>query len=125
MTKGFGKADYMFLGALSFLLLVWTAWVYGFGKEEGDFVIITKDGKRYGTYSLKKEQEIEVVTGKKTTNTIWISGGQADMRSADCPDRRCVHQKAISAQGETIVCLPNKVVVEIIGKERADLDAVT
>ena len=35
------------------------------------------------------------------------------MISADCPDKLCVHQHAISANGETIVCLPNKVVAEV------------
>ncbi|MFR5116202.1 MAG: NusG domain II-containing protein [Eubacterium sp.] len=31
------------------------------------------------------------------------------MISADCPDKLCVNQHAISSNGETIVCLPNKV----------------
>ncbi|KAI4447103.1 hypothetical protein C823_001622 [Eubacterium plexicaudatum ASF492] len=44
---------------------------------------------------------------------------------ADCPDQLCVHQKAISGQGETIVCLPNKIVVEIAEGEDADLDAIS
>ena len=35
------------------------------------------------------------------------------MISADCPDKLCVNQHAISSNGETIVCLPNKVVVEV------------
>jgi hypothetical protein len=47
------------------------------------------------------------------------------MTQADCPDKLCVHQKAISATGETIVCLPNKVVVEIAGEtEDAEFDTI-
>ena len=47
------------------------------------------------------------------------------MEEADCPDLLCVHQKAISKEGESIICLPNKVVVTIRGGEETELDAVT
>ena len=47
------------------------------------------------------------------------------MESADCPDQICVRQKAISKEGESIICLPNKVVVSIVGGEEKELDAVT
>lgn len=35
------------------------------------------------------------------------------MIEADCPDKLCVHQGYISRVGEVLVCIPNKVVVEI------------
>ena len=47
------------------------------------------------------------------------------MTEADCPDQLCVHQRAISKQKQTIVCLPNRVVVEVIGGEDAGLDSIT
>ena len=43
---------------------------------------------------------------------------------ADCPDKLCVHQKAVSRDGESIICLPNKVVVSIEGGEDREMDAV-
>ena len=50
--------------------------------------------------------------------------GTADITEADCPDKLCVHQRAISKTKETIVCLPNKVVVEVTGSEESELDSV-
>ena len=47
------------------------------------------------------------------------------MIEADCPDRLCVKQKAICKNGETIVCLPHKVVVEIRSQEENLLDGQT
>ena len=56
---------------------------------------------------------------------VTIENGKADMISADCPDKLCVNQHAISSNGETIVCLPNKVVVEVEDGEEAQFDTQT
>ena len=54
-----------------------------------------------------------------------IEDGKAKMISADCPDQLCVHQSSIAKSKETIVCLPNKVVVEVQGSgDKKDYDAV-
>jgi hypothetical protein len=39
------------------------------------------------------------------------------MKDADCPDKLCEKTGKISKNGETIVCLPHRVVVEIQGGE--------
>ena len=59
-----------------------------------------------------------------TTNVLTIRDGRADMTEADCPDKLCVHQKAISKNHEMIVCLPNKVVVEVTGSEENGFDSI-
>ena len=46
------------------------------------------------------------------------------MVEADCPDKLCVHQKAISKNNETIICLPNKVVVQVTSGEESEFDSV-
>ena len=59
---------------------------------------------------------------------VQTAAGYADRLDQilpDCPDRLCVQQHAICKERETIVCLPNKVVVEVVGGEEADLDSVT
>ena len=43
------------------------------------------------------------------------------MISAECPDHLCIKQKAINEKGGTIVCLPNKVVIE--GEKSSDSDS--
>lgn len=93
--------------------------------QDGAKVRITAGGDLYGTYDLAKEQTVQVKINGRTANTLRISGSQAKMEAADCPDKLCVHQHAISKQGETIVCLPNRVVVEIEEDAGAGLDAVS
>ena len=56
-----------------------------------------------------------------------IKDGKVTMKEADCKDQICADHKAIEKSGETIVCLPHKVVIEIRsedGKEQ-ELDGVT
>lgn len=124
-AKRFGKNDRIFLGTLAVILLMGCAWFFLFSGKDGTVVKVTVDGRLYGIYALEAEQTVEIKDGENVTNTLKISQRKADMIKADCPDKLCVHQKAISRERETIVCLPNKVVVEIIGGTEADLDSVT
>ena len=80
------------------------------------------DGVLEGTYMLSKDQEISINGG---TNILTIKDGKADMKEADCPDQLCVHQKAISKNHESIICLPHKVVVEVESAESGKLDGIS
>ena len=124
MTKRFSKRDVIFLGILVVVLtLIYAGYVF-FGGKTGDTVEITIDGVSYGTYSLSEEQEIPIEIDGTVTNVLKIEHGEADMIEADCPDQLCVHQKAISKDRETIVCLPNKVVVEVKSKTESEFDSI-
>ena len=89
--------------------------------QDAERISISVDGKIYGVYSLHADQEIQI----NDTNILVIKNGIADMIEADCPDQICVNQKEISKTRETIVCLPNKVIVEVKGADSSELDAVT
>lgn len=78
---------------------------------------ITVDGEEYGTYSLSRDQTIKI----NDTNVCEIKDGKVRMISAECPDHLCMKQKAIDEKGGTIVCLPNKVVIE--GEKSSDSDS--
>ena len=77
---------------------------------------ITVDGEEYGVYSLEEDQVIHI----GDTNVCVIKDGYVSMTEADCPDHLCMKQKRISKEGGTIVCLPNRVVLEITGDESLD-----
>lgn len=124
MRKRVKKADIIFLALLFAAVLVVAAFVYLHGGKQGERVEVTVGGEVYGTYPLAENAEIPIVIDGNTTNLLVISGGMADMTEADCPDKLCVHQKAISKTNETIVCLPNKVVVQVIGTEESGFDTI-
>lgn len=95
------------------------------GSEEGDVVKITVDGQLYGTYSINNDCDIEV-SQDGHINHIIIKDGVVSMASSDCSNQICVNTKPISHTKDSIVCLPNKVVVEIISKQGGgDVDVIT
>lgn len=96
----------------------WAAGVWG--SAVGDVVTVQVDGKTYGTYSLGEDMEIPV----HGTNVLVIDGGHAYMKTSDCPDQICVHHKAIAKNGESIICLPNKVIAQVHSRTDNELDAV-
>lgn len=95
-----------------------------FLTKKGQQVVVTVDKEVVLTKSLDKDQTIEIPL-KHGTNIIKIKNGAVSMTDADCPDQVCVRHKEITKTGETIVCLPHKVVVEIKGKETSDVDIMT
>lgn len=87
--------------------------------EEGNQIQITLDGKIYGTYALSKDQTIEVKNGD-FYNKVRIEDGKAYMKEANCPDGYCEEQGKISGHTQTLVCLPHKLVVEVLDNGEAD-----
>ena len=91
------------------------------GGSGAGSVVVKVEGEIEGVYDLSEDQEIEINGG---TNILQIKGGKADMIEADCPDQLCVHQKAISRNHESIICLPNRLVISLSGSQQG-FDAVT
>jgi hypothetical protein len=123
MNKRFGKNDVIFISFLAVFCIAVCVWVYKGGAVEGSKIKITVDGQEYGTYSLFEEQTITIGEGE-TKNVIEIKAGKAYMKEASCPDQLCVDQNEISFDKESIICLPNKVVITVISDVESDVDGV-
>ncbi len=83
-------------------------------RTPGDQVIVEVDGAVFGTYDLHKDAEIRIETEDGGYNVLAIADGFAAVTQASCPDKLCVHQHRISRSDESIICLPNKVVISIV-----------
>lgn len=86
-----------------------------FLRPGGDEVVVKVDGKVFGTYPLNQDAEIDIRTGEngEQLNRLVIKDGKASVIEASCPDGICAAHKPISRQGESIVCLPNKVTITV------------
>lgn len=91
-------------------------------KEEGSTVAVKIDGVVTDTYPLSENREVSIRTGEndENINILTIKDGKASISEADCPDKICVESRAVSFVGETIVCLPHKLVIEITSEKTDD-----
>ena len=86
-----------------------------FNREQGSTVSVKIDGTQIASYPLGENREIPIKTGDNDEhiNVLVIKDGKASISEADCPDKICVETRAVSYVGETVVCLPHKLVIEI------------
>lgn len=85
--------------------------------QSGDIVKITLNGEVYCEKNLYENTEIQI----DGTNTAIIENGEVYMDYASCPDGLCIRQGKISDSSKKIICLPNKVVIEITKKSEIDM----
>lgn len=65
-------------------------------------------------YSLTEDRAVTIDGKDGGTNLLIIRGGEAFIEEASCPDKLCVHMGKIRFAGQSIVCLPNEVVIELV-----------
>ena len=111
-TRLVSGADLILLAVV--LLLAGAALVfYETHKEQGKLVRIQVGSETVEVLPLGKDRTYDVKTGEGS-NTVVIKSGTVSVESADCPDKICVRHKPVDSVGETIICLPHKLVVEVV-----------
>ena len=85
-------------------------------------VEITVDGETVATYSLFDDGTYVLNGG---TNVIVIEGARVYMIHSDCPDHTCERTGKIKYVGQSIICLPNKLSVTIVGESEDAVDFVS
>ena len=99
------------------------------GKNDGSkTAYIYRDNELLRTVSLddvKNPYTFRIEYGDGEYNDILVENGKIRIADASCPDKLCVNQKPVSKNHESIICLPNKIVLKIVDGEEAELDAVT
>ena len=116
------KADIIL--AIILLVLGISASVFSvMNVSDGQTVVIYADGQEFGRYDLAQDQRIEVKQ-QGHSNEIIIKDGSVSMIFSDCKNQVCVNTGKVSKTSQSIVCLPNKVMVEIESGGEPEYDAI-
>ena len=91
-------------------------------RRGGASVEVTVGGELVGTYSLGIDAVYELNGG---TNILTVSGGVAYMSYSNCPDHTCENTGRVRYVGEMIVCLPNRITIEVVGETDGGVDFVS
>lgn len=91
-------------------LLAMGAW----GTPAGTRLIIRSGGEIVAEPSLLENREIQIA-GALGFSTISIQDGRARISRDPSPRQYCVKQGWLSREGETALCLPNQVSLQVLG----------
>lgn len=114
----------MLIAVMILMSIVAAAGLYYYMKG-GDYAYVYVDGVLKGEYALDEDIEVFVKGYKDDGNTLVIRDGSAYFTEASCPDKLCINQGRISRVGQELVCLPNRIIIKIGGKDDGEYDAVT
>ena len=110
------RNDLYLASAMFTIALVWFILIR-FSSENGEHLVVYKNNNIIDDYSLTNDGEYSIEDGENKLIEFSIKDGVVNVISASCPDKLCVHQKAISRSNEVIVCLPNHIVLMIDGEK--------
>ncbi len=113
------KADWILIGSILFVAGVLAAFLY-FVPKNGSAVTVEINGKTVDRLPLSEDTTKAYADENGGTNLLVIENGKARITEANCPDKICVHHRAISRSGESIICLPHKLVVTVINEKETD-----
>ena len=110
----FKKVDYIIISLVT-VIAVALVGVYAIASKRGDYVSVKVSGKEVATFRLSEDTEYVINGYHNGHNTLVIKNKKALWKK----------QGNISHIGESLICLPNKVVVQIMSdNKQADVDAV-
>jgi hypothetical protein len=103
------------------LSVAWRAW----WAPAGDLVRIEVGGRLLGEYSLAAPRLVRV-EGPAGVSLVEIGPAGARIAAAPCAQQACRRQGRVARHGEAIVCVPNRLIVTVIGTaDPAAVDAVS
>ena len=124
MGKWLKKRDIILIVSLLVVgiiaLVIWH-FIY---SVDGKYVTIEQRDNLIGIYPLNVDKEIEIEHRGEVVNKIVIEDGYCYMEEAECPDHLCIKQGKVNKSGQTIVCLPNRVVVTVVDSNNGDYDSI-
>ena len=77
-------------------------------------VVVSADGRELDRAALA-DFGARTYESNGHTLTVFSADGSLAVAESDCPGQDCVHSGAISRAGQSIVCLPARIVVELVG----------
>ena len=115
-------ADKVLIGVILLAIGVSIWWIFKGNKAE---LVEIQTPETIKKVNLSATPQTVSVYGALGTTTIEIKEKKVRVVSSPCPQKMCVKMGWRSKNGDTIVCVPNKVVVKIVSAcQKQKIDAI-
>ncbi len=84
---------------------------------------VIKTPKKTIPITLAKDTTLSI-EGKIGNSIVEIRASKVRMKFSPCPLKICMHQGWISKPNESIICVPNGIIIKIVSK-KSNIDAIT
>ncbi len=118
------KKNIILFGGL--LLLIIAAFLIRgvlYSGQEAHIEIVCDNNVRY-VFGMDEVETIRVEHPDGSYNTVQIEHGTVWVSDADCDNHDCIKQGKILKVGQSIICLPHRMVIRIVGAQDSEYDAV-
>ena len=124
ISSGEYRRDFFLIAAVILAAAVAVFFFQMRNKTSGTlYAVVEQDSKELMRLSLTEPGEYRISYGDNY-NVIEITEGGVRMKEADCPDQICVSRGLIQKSGQSIVCLPHRLVIRLEQAGEQELDAV-
>lgn len=117
------KADKILILAF-FVLTLFSFNIRSLFGGAGDTAHVYLDGKLLYKIDLSSDINCDIPLSSGTAK-VKVSGGKLYMTDSPCPRKICVNSSPIYKKGDSIVCVPNRIAIRIIGDDENGLDTIT
>lgn len=111
------KYDFFLLGTLLILTFLFAFLSYFSSLKTQNQTItivqISVDGQTVAKLPLEQDTEYLIET-KYGKNLLLLENGSASLQDSDCPNRTCEGMGKISQVGESIICLPHRLIITLV-----------
>ena len=96
------------------------------GTSQALTAVVSVDGEEIDRVSLERAAGERTDRAGEYTLTVEYAAGGVRVAASDCPTQDCVHTGTITRSGQSIVCLPARLIVRLEGgtAEEGAVDAV-
>ncbi len=121
----FTKWDIIILLFLILAGVFFSVWMFHPASAPGNILEVRQNGRVLKTLPLDQNSRETISSEGGGTNTFIIQDGSVSMIEADCGDHTCIQTGNIQKGGESIVCLPHRLVLQIVASEEKNSNTKT
>jgi len=124
LLKYFSRADFGVVGIL--ILVAAIGFLFNLRQDfsKGEFVLVRYRNRVLYRLSIHEDRSLSV-NGDSGGLVLQIRRGKVWVSQSQCPHKTCMRMGKISHPGQIIVCVPNRIVIQIVGRGNPTFDVIT